>query len=81
MAQTLPSKNRLAGATRQTTTNTSAKIVGYILWLKKRGYAETIIIGRVKLIKQMSKNANLDDPESIKEMIAKKTLGALDEKN
>jgi integrase len=75
-----PMKTGLAGAERQSTINTSGKIVSYILWLKKQGYAETTIIGRVKLIKQMAKNANLDDPESIKEMIAKKDTWSLGRK-
>jgi integrase len=49
----------------------AGKIVGYLLWLKKQGYAETTIVGRLKLIKQIAHTADLTDPETVKEMIAK----------
>jgi integrase len=48
------------------------KILDFALWLKKNGYAESTIIGRVKLLKILvRRGANLYDPESIKEAIAK----------
>jgi integrase len=46
-------------------------IFKFAFWLKKNGYAESTIIGRVKLLKIMvRRGANLYDPESIKEVIA-----------
>ena len=48
------------------------KVTNYLLWLKKQGYAESTIFSRVKIIKYLAKNSNLDDPEAIKELIAKK---------
>lgn len=48
------------------------KIFEFAFWLKKNGYAESTIIGRVKLLKIMvRRGAILYDPESIKEVIAK----------
>ncbi len=47
------------------------KIFEFAFWLKKNGYAESTIVGRVKLLKIMvRRGANLYDPESIKEVIA-----------
>ncbi len=48
------------------------KIVEYSFWLLKQGYAESTIKGHAKLLKILVKRgANLFDPESIKETIAK----------
>ena len=67
-----PLENGLAGATKLQTEGNNGKVVEYIFWLKKQGYAESTILGRVKLVKQMTKKgANLNDPETIKEVIAK----------
>jgi integrase len=50
------------------------KIVEFAWWMKKQGYAEGTIIGRTKLLRILVKRgANLYDPESIKEAIAKQT--------
>ncbi|MEM3464443.1 MAG: hypothetical protein QXL91_06230, partial [Candidatus Bathyarchaeia archaeon] len=44
-----------------------AKILEYAWWLKKQGYSESTITGRVKLLKTLVKRgANLYDPESVK---------------
>jgi len=49
-----------------------AKILEHAWWLKKQGYSESTITGRVKLLKTLVKRgANLYDPESVKEVIAK----------
>ena len=73
-----PSKSGLAGATQQTknhlTTNDTAisKILEYAWKLKKQGYAETTIEGRVKILKRLLRlGADLYNPESVKEAIAK----------
>lgn len=48
------------------------KIVEYSFWLLKQGYAESTIKGRTKLLKRLTKiGADLYDPESVKEVIAK----------
>jgi len=53
---------------------TNGKIVEYEFWLLKRGYAESTIEGRVKVMKRLVKlGANLFDPESIKEVLTKQT--------
>ncbi|MDI6691385.1 MAG: tyrosine-type recombinase/integrase [Candidatus Bathyarchaeota archaeon] len=73
-----PSKSGLAGATQQTekhlatdTTSTS-KIIEYAWKLKKQGYAETTIEGHVKILKRLVRlGADLCNPESVKEAIAK----------
>jgi integrase len=50
----------------------SGKIVEFLWWLKKQGYAESTIKSRVKLLKRLVKlGANLFDPDSVKEVIAK----------
>jgi integrase len=47
------------------------KIVEFIWYMKKNGRKESTILGRVKLIKRLSKlGADLYDPESIKRVIA-----------
>ena len=56
------------------------KVVNYLLWLKKQGYAESTIFSRVKIIKYLAKTSNLDDPEAIKELIANKESWCLGRK-
>jgi len=52
----------------------TAKIPEFAWKLKKQGYAESTINGRVKLLKRLVRlGANLFDPESAKEAIAKQT--------
>jgi len=65
-------EKQAAGATKLSKENLRGKVVEYSFWLKKQGYAKSTILSRVKLIKQMIKRgANLNDPESVKETIAK----------
>jgi integrase len=69
-----PPKNGLAGATKASSENISGKIVEYSFWLLKQSYAKSTIEGRAKLMKRFVKlGANLYDPESIKETIAKQS--------
>jgi integrase len=66
-----PPKTGLAGATEQTT-DFRGKIIEYVWYMKKQGYAEATILGRSKLVQIMVKRgADLLNPESIKETIAK----------
>lgn len=69
-----------AGATEQTTKTDPAqadvkgKILEFAWWMKKQGYAESTVIGRTKLLRILVKRgANLLDPESVKDVIAKQT--------
>ena len=63
-----------AGATETTKTKQKEKIFEYAWWLKKQGYAEVTIKGRVKLLKVLVKRgANLYDIESIKGVIAQQS--------
>jgi len=48
------------------------KLVEFAWWMKKEGYAENTIVRRVKLLSVLAKRgANLFEPESVKEAIAK----------
>jgi integrase len=64
----------------QANANIPEKVVNYLLWLKKQGYAESTIFSRVKIIKYLAKTSNIDDPEAIKELIAKKESWCLGRK-
>ncbi len=65
--------NRLAGATADDA-GFKGKIIEYEFWLLKNGYAKSTIFDRVKLMKRLIKlGANLFDPETIKEILAKQT--------
>jgi integrase len=76
-----PPKSGLAGATENfsqenpaQSNDMNAKILEFAWKLKKQGYAESTIKGRVKLLKRLVRlGANLLDPESVKEAIAKMT--------
>lgn len=66
-----PAKTGLAGATEQTA-DAKSKIIEFAWWMKKQGYAEGTILGRTKLLKILVKHgANLFDPETVKDVIAK----------
>jgi len=76
------SEKPAAGATERQSSTPNAKILEYAWWLKKEGYAESTIIGRVKLLKTLVKRgANLYDPESVKKSSQNKKAGAKEEKS
>jgi integrase len=57
---------------RKTTDDVKGKIVEYAWYLKKAGRSEITIEGRVKLLELLVKRgANLYDPETIKDVVAK----------
>ena len=65
-------EKRAAGATKPTAAEIQGKIIEYSMWLLKQGYAEATIEVRTKHLKTlMKRGANLYDPESVKEVIAK----------
>ena len=57
---------------RNQTGDVKGKIIEYAWWLKKDGKSDSTILGRTKILSVLTKRgANLYDPESIKEAIAK----------
>jgi len=65
-------EKRAAGATTPTQQEMLGKIVEYSFWMLKQGYAESTIENRRRFMKTlMRRGANLFDPESVKEVIAK----------
>ncbi len=48
-----------------------AKVLEHGFWLKKEGYRESTIVSRVKLLAGLGRRANLLEPESVKEAIAR----------
>jgi integrase len=62
----------VASAEDATLADVKGRIIEYSFKLLKQGYAKATIQGRTKLLKRMTKlGANLCDPESVKEVIAK----------
>ena len=69
------SETRQMDAQREGTTQTldaKGKILEYAWWLKKNGKSDSTIEGRTKLLRILVKRgANLYDPETLKDVIAK----------
>ena len=73
LAKVAPLREGLAGATKL---DAKGKIVEYIWWLKKQGYAETTIKIYTNAIQVLKKRgANIFDSESVKETISKQKWG------
>jgi len=68
-----PSKSGLAGATEKLSeADIKGKLIEFAWWMKKQGYAESTIEGRVRVLRVlMKRGANLLDPESVKDTIAR----------
>ncbi len=68
-------ESRAAGATEKPSkAEFQGKVLEFLWWMKKQGYANPAIEGRVKLLKRLVKlGANLYDPESVKEVIARQS--------
>ena len=61
---------------RRNEADVKGKIVEHAFWMQKEGYAEATITRRIRFLKTLSnKGANLQDPESVKETLAKQQLG------
>jgi len=59
--------------TRETTSNIKGKIVEYMWHLKKMGYAEKTIEGKIRMLRHFFKNGvNLLEPEEVKKALALK---------
>jgi integrase len=62
----------VAGESKTAKPSTEAKIIDFLWWMKKQGYKETTIISRgVRLRRIVHLGADLNNPESIKETIAR----------
>ncbi len=65
-------KNKIVAGESPIGQDNKGKIVEFSWWMKKQGYKDGTILSRAKLLKIMVKRgANLNDPETIKEVIAK----------
>jgi integrase len=57
---------------RRTQADVKGKIVEHAFWMQKEGYAESTITRRIRFLKTIAnKGANLQDPESVKETLAR----------
>jgi len=64
----------LRGATKLDKAELKGKIVEFIWWMKKEGYAEPTIRSRARLLKLLVKRgADLKDPETVKQVVAKQS--------
>jgi len=67
----MKNEKRAAGATA-TETDVKGKIFEYAWWMKKQGYSPSTIESRIRKLKRLANlGANLLDPESVKDVIAK----------
>ncbi|MEM2419862.1 MAG: tyrosine-type recombinase/integrase [Candidatus Bathyarchaeia archaeon] len=66
------SEKRAVGATEQTAAGVKGKILEFAWWMKKQGYADATIEGRVQILKRLVRlGADLWNPESVKDVIAR----------
>lgn len=66
-------QSRAAGAKQRTSvTDMKAELVDYSWFLKKEGYKESTIVSRTRRLRRLKKlGADLNNPESVKDVIAK----------
>ena len=65
-------EKRVAGATQPGLAEFTSKVLAVAWWMKKQGYADETIRMFVSAMRTLrTRGANLDDPESVKEVIAK----------
>ncbi len=72
-AKNLDAEQQTTGVLRSNNqADIKGKIIEHAFWMQKEGYAEATISRRIRFLKtMMNKGANLADPESLKEMIAR----------
>ncbi len=64
----------VVGETRNLKPNFEADIIEHLWWMKKQGYSEVTIVGRDRKLRRfVTLGADLNNPESIKEVIANQT--------
>jgi len=65
-------KPRSEAGPREATTDIKSLLFNFAWWMKKNGYADSTIESRVKLLRILSKRgADLHNPESVKDVIAR----------
>jgi len=71
-------KKRAAGATaKQTNAEVKGKLVEYAWWMNKQGYAKETIRGYLSCLRTLiDRGANLYDPESVKDVMARQKWSA-----
>jgi len=71
LKQTERKRQRAAGATEKPSENLKGRLVEFLWWMKKQGYAESTISSRgARLRRLINLGADLYNPESVKEVIA-----------
>lgn len=64
-------KNLVATTQKKTVVGDNAKLNGFLEWMKNQGYKQTTIDRREAALTRLQKlNADLDEPESVKQVIA-----------
>jgi integrase len=64
----------VVGETHKLKPNPEADIIEHLWWMKKQGYSEVTIVGRDRKLRRfVTLGADLNNPESIKEVIANQT--------
>lgn len=67
-----PSKSGPAGATETSQTDVKSKIFDFAWWMKKGGYSDTTIQGKIQILNRLVKlGADLLQPETVREAIAR----------
>ena len=75
LAKVEPLKSRLAGATKKDQETIKGKIIEFAWWMRKQGYKEAYYKNKTYMLRRLvNLGANLYDPESIKELLAKRDL-------
>jgi integrase len=65
-------EKRAAGAAEDNHQGHQGKLVEFAWWMKKQGYAESTVTSRLKILKTLiRRGAELLDPETVKEIIAR----------
>jgi integrase len=77
-----PENQRAAGATKPTEATAKGKLVEFTWWMNKQGYAKASIRGYLSCLRTLWKRgANIYDPESIKDVMAKQKWSANRKRN
>jgi len=72
LAEVEPQEEKRAAGATEAVGNVKGKLVEFAWWLKKQGYKDTTITSKVKLLRVLAKRgADLSDPESVKEVVAR----------
>jgi len=72
LAETETRTQKAAGATETQSLDVKGKIIEYLWWMEKQGYAKDTIRGYGSCLRALlARNADLRDPETIKEALAR----------